>query len=72
MHTILDAIGSTPLIQIDGIWVKLEFLNPSESIKARIAKHLIAARELRERHKIKHVVTFFCDKDKKYLTDYWL
>jgi len=26
MHTILDAIGSTPLIQIDGIWAKLEFL----------------------------------------------
>ena len=27
--TILDAIGSTPLILVDGIWVKLEFLNPS-------------------------------------------
>lgn len=43
--TILDAIGSTPLIQIDGIWVKLEFLNPSGSIKARIAKYMIERAE---------------------------
>ena len=41
MRNILDAIGSTPLIQIDGIWIKLEFLNPSGSIKARIAKYMI-------------------------------
>ena len=26
---VLDAIGDTPLIRIDDIWVKLEFLNPS-------------------------------------------
>ncbi|MEQ1674844.1 MAG: cysteine synthase family protein [Candidatus Nitrotoga sp.] len=45
MTTILDAIGSTPLIQIDGIWVKLEFLNPSGSIKARIAKYMIERAE---------------------------
>jgi cysteine synthase A len=45
MHTILDAIGSTPLIQIDGIWIKLEFLNPSGSIKARIAKYMIERAE---------------------------
>ncbi len=45
MHTILDAIGSTPLMQIDGIWVKLEFLNPSGSIKARIAKYMIERAE---------------------------
>ncbi len=45
MHTILDAIGNTPLIQIDGIWVKLEFLNPSGSIKARIAKYMIERAE---------------------------
>src|SRR5882724_74659 len=45
MHTILDAIGSTPLIQIDGIWAKLEFLNPSGSIKARIAKYMIERAE---------------------------
>ncbi len=41
MKTILDAIGDTPLIQIEGIWVKMEYLNPSGSIKARIAKYII-------------------------------
>ncbi|MFZ5503721.1 MAG: PLP-dependent cysteine synthase family protein [Pseudomonadota bacterium] len=45
MQTILDAIGSTPLLQVDGIWVKLEFLNPSGSIKARIAKYMIERAE---------------------------
>ena len=35
--TILDA-SNTPLVMVDGIWVKLEYLNPSGSIKARIAK----------------------------------
>ena len=45
MHTILDSIGSTPLIQIDNIWVKLEFLNPSGSIKDRIAKYMIERAE---------------------------
>ena len=39
--TILDAIGNTPLIRVDGIWVKLEYLNPSGSIKARIATYMI-------------------------------
>src|SRR5947209_8882208 len=29
VRTILDAIGGTPLIEIEGIWAKLEFLNPS-------------------------------------------
>src|SRR5438045_3919801 len=46
--TILDAIGNTPLIVVDGIWVKLEYLNPSGSIKARIAKYIIERAE-RER-----------------------
>jgi cysteine synthase A len=41
----LDAIGNTPLIKIDGIWVKMEFLNPSGSIKARIAKYMIERAE---------------------------
>jgi len=45
MQTILDAIGSTPLVQVDGIWAKLEFLNPSGSIKARIAKYIIERAE---------------------------
>jgi cysteine synthase len=43
--SILDAIGNTPLVQVDGIWVKLEYLNPSGSIKARIAKYMIERAE---------------------------
>src|ERR1019366_9289954 len=43
--TILDAIGNTPLVVVDGIWVKLEHLNPSGSIKARIAKYMIERAE---------------------------
>ena len=43
--TIPDSIGDTPLIRVDGVWVKLEFLNPSGSIKARIAKYLIEKAE---------------------------
>jgi len=45
MKTILDAIGNTPLINIEGIWVKMEYLNPSGSIKARIAKYIIEKAE---------------------------
>src|ERR1035437_10934054 len=43
--TVLEAIGSTPLIQIDGIFVKLECLNPSGSIKARMARYIIERAE---------------------------
>src|SRR5260370_34580818 len=43
--TILDASGNTPLIMVDGIWVKLEYLNPAGSIKARIAKYMIERAE---------------------------
>jgi cysteine synthase A len=43
--TILDAIGNTPLVMVDGIRVKLEYLNPSGSIKARIAKYMIERAE---------------------------
>jgi cysteine synthase A len=43
--TILDAIGSTPLVRVDDVWVKLEFLNPSGSVKARIAKYMIERAE---------------------------
>lgn len=38
---ILNLIGKTPLIQLDGIWVKCEWRNPSGSIKDRVAIHLI-------------------------------
>ncbi|MBX3699538.1 MAG: cysteine synthase family protein [Dokdonella sp.] len=43
--SILDAIGDTPLLEIDGIYAKCEFLNPSGSIKARIAKYIIERAE---------------------------
>ena len=42
---ILDAVGETPLLQIEGIYAKIEFLNPSGSIKARIAKYMIERAE---------------------------
>lgn len=44
-ETVLDAIGNTPLIRVDGVWVKLEYLNPSGSIKARIARYIIERAE---------------------------
>lgn len=43
--TVLDAIGDTPLVNIEGVWVKLEFTNPSGSIKARLAKYVIERAE---------------------------
>jgi len=43
--TILDAIGNTPLIQLDGIWAKCEYLNPSGSLKDRIARYIIEKAE---------------------------
>ena len=45
-HSILDAIGNTSLIQIEeGILAKAEYLNPSGSVKARMAKYLIERAE---------------------------
>ncbi len=43
--SILDAIGNTPLVMVDGVYAKLEFLNPSGSIKARIARYMIERAE---------------------------
>ena len=40
-NSILDAIGGTPMLEIEGIYCKCEFINPSGSIKARIAKYMI-------------------------------
>jgi cysteine synthase A len=45
ISSVLDAIGDTPLIELEGIFVKLEYLNPSGSIKARIAKYMIERAE---------------------------
>jgi len=44
-ESILDAIGDTPLLEIEGIFAKAEFLNPSGSIKARIARYMIERAE---------------------------
>jgi cysteine synthase A len=43
--SVLDAIGDTPLLEVEGIFAKLEFLNPSGSIKARIARYMIERAE---------------------------
>ena len=43
--SVLDAIGDTPLVEVDGVWAKLEYLNPSGSIKARIAKYMVERAE---------------------------
>ncbi|TAL89101.1 MAG: cysteine synthase family protein [Rhodanobacter sp.] len=42
---ILDAVGDTPLLDVDGVFAKCEYLNPSGSIKARIAKYIVERAE---------------------------
>ncbi len=52
-HGILRAIGNTPLVRLtrvtDGlgaeVWVKVEYLNPSGSIKDRIALYMVETAE---------------------------
>lgn len=44
-NNILVAVGDTPLIEIEGVYAKLEFVNPSGSVKARIAKYMIERAE---------------------------
>jgi cysteine synthase A len=44
-NSILDTIGNTPMLQVEGIYCKLEYLNPSGSIKARIAKYMVERAE---------------------------
>ena len=54
-HTILDEVGHTPLVRLQNlnnnplatILLKVEFLNPSGSIKDRIALHIINDAERR-------------------------
>jgi cysteine synthase len=45
VSNVLDCIGNTPLVNLDGIWVKLEHRNPSGSIKDRIAKYMVERAE---------------------------
>jgi len=44
-RSVLDAIGNTPLVHIDNVYAKLESLNPSGSIKDRVAFEIITAAE---------------------------
>jgi cysteine synthase A len=44
-NSILDAIGNTPMLQVESIYCKLEYLNPSGSIKARVAKYMVERAE---------------------------
>ena len=43
--SILDAIGDTPLVEVDGVFAKCEFMNPSGSIKARLARYVVERAE---------------------------
>jgi cystathionine beta-synthase len=53
VESILDTVGNTPLVKLKrlspnplvDIWVKLEYLNPSGSVKDRIVKYIIEAAE---------------------------
>jgi cysteine synthase len=44
-ESVLDAVGDTPMLEIEGIYCKLEYLNPSGSVKARIAKYMVERAE---------------------------
>lgn len=44
-RSVLEGVGGTPLVTVSGVWAKCEFLNPSGSIKARIAKYMIERAE---------------------------
>src|SRR5215213_7685301 len=45
VSSVLDGIGDTPLVPVEGVYCKLEYLNPSGSIKARIAKYMVEKAE---------------------------
>ncbi len=44
-YCVLDAIGNTPLVKIDGVYAKLEGVNPSGSVKDRVALEIVDAAE---------------------------
>ncbi len=47
MKSILETIGNTPLIKVDGIYAKLETTNPTGSIKDRMVKYMVKKAEER-------------------------
>lgn len=44
-RTVLDAIGNTPIVKIKNVYAKLESVNPSGSIKDRVALEIINSAE---------------------------
>jgi cysteine synthase A len=46
-HSVLDAIGNTPIVRIDNVYAKLESVNPSGSIKDRVALEIVEDAERR-------------------------
>ena len=44
-YNLLDSIGNTPLVKIEAVYAKLEGVNPSGSIKDRVALEIINAAE---------------------------
>lgn len=45
VRSIVDAIGNTPLLEVEGVHAKLEYLNPSGSVKARVARYMVERAE---------------------------
>src|SRR5690242_18291066 len=39
--TLLERVGGTPLVEIDGVFVKMECTNPTGSVKDRIAVFML-------------------------------
>ena len=44
-NNILDAIGDTPLLEIEDIYCKMEYLNPSGSVESARRKYMIERAE---------------------------
>ena len=61
MNSVLEAVGSTPLIQLKkmssgNLFAKADFLNPGGSIKDRVAKHIIESTEKEGKLKSKMII----------------
>jgi len=50
-YCVVDAIGNTPLVKVNGVYAKLEGVNPSGSIKDRVALEIIEAAEREDKLK---------------------
>jgi cysteine synthase A len=60
--SILDVIGDTPLLRIDGIWAKLEFLNPSGSIRVELVGDFHLNEALRRADALGRRPGYFCPR----------